>query len=81
MATQTERFLKFEDSDKPPHYHADVTFEGMESIVANEIIVTGRFRDAKELGDYIVASTIRLMGDIDKEQSVMVNGNGVTNGR
>ena len=69
MVTKPKSFLSYEDSDKPPAYHAEVTFESMDSIVADGIVVTGHFRDAKELGDYIVASTIHLMGEIEKEQS------------
>lgn len=68
MVTKPKPFLSFEDSDKPPAYNAELTFEGLDSIVADGIVVTGRFRDAKELGDYIVASTIHLMGEIEKEQ-------------
>ena len=73
MVTQTKS-PNFELADPKPTFNADVTIDGTDSLVANEIVVTGRFRDSKELEDWIAAATHQLVNDIDNERGEAVGG-------
>ena len=69
MATLTETPRSLQETRRMPTFHASLTFAGSDTIVADEIVITGRFRDHNELRDWIEAGTNKLMSDIEKERS------------
>ena len=68
LATLTETPRRGEQPETMPTFHATLTFKGPDTIVAEKIVVTGRFQNPGELQDWIETGTRRLMEDIEQEQ-------------
>lgn len=74
MATVADTPRSVEDTETMPTFHATLTFKGSDEIVADKIVVTGRFRDSGELRDWMEAGTRRLLEDIEQERDKASGG-------
>ena len=68
MAVLTKTPDSPQQAESKPTYDASITFAGSDTVIADQIVITGRFRDPIELRNWIIASTLRLVENIEKER-------------